>query len=223
MFSPLLIAALGLASTTALAAPKEGPEWVTKPYVRPVAGANAFSSGQTSTVAAYAGAQAGLAYRQVRKPLPRLRGNARLQGTYTLGTGNTRGYEVRLGNFIGPQWKSWGIQAGPDFFYNEFQYGGVVAPGTGGAAVPVILNGRLEVLQAYAGVEPAWYFGGSRPGVDWSRETTLGVGDEFSVLAGVGIVNKGMRVGVDYRRRTTSYGTDNNVGLNISLSGLLRR
>ncbi len=220
----LLTAALVALSGPALAAqpgPKKKkvePGWEQQPYLRPIAGASGFSNGKTSTAAAWAGARAGLRYWQVGTPLPRWRGDARLQGTYTMATGNTRGYDLRLGNLVGPQWKNWGISTGPDLFYNQYTYDQVVMPGTGGLAWPALLNGRIEMLSAYAGVEPAWYFGDSRLPVDWDKTEAIGFGDEFSLLAGAAFNVKKLRLGADFRRRTTAYGTDNSFGVSFNFN-----
>lgn len=217
---PLVHVLLALVLPSAQAAEEPAPRaaWKRTPYVQPVAGANAFSNGQVSTVAAWGGAQAGVRYRQTKRRFPRIRGTLRTQGTLTLASGGIQGFDLRAGNFVGPQWKHLGLQAGPDFFTNAFRYGSVVAPATGGVALPVVLSGRAKSLTAYAGLEPAWLVGANRSGVDWSATDAVGVGDEFAVLAGIGVRGEKVRLGLDAQRRTTSYGTDNHFGLNLGFN-----
>jgi hypothetical protein len=74
------------------------------------------------------------------------------------------------------------------------------------------------VVTAYVGLEPAWLVGNNRPGVDWSETDAFGIGDEFAVLAGVGVRGEKLRLGLDAQRRTTSYGTDNQFGLNLGFN-----
>ncbi len=214
--------ALGLLSTPALAAGKKKkakqPEWRTRPYLQPVGGATSFSNGRTTTSSMYLGGQAGLLYRQVHKPFPRIKGNARVMGTYTFNSDDVRGTELRLGNFIGPQWKHVGVQTGPDLFRSAYQFGDTTLAPTAGLAWPAILTGRVQQFSVYGGAEPAWYVGDTRPGVDWSNTNAVGIGDEFSWLAGAGLQLGKVRVGVDYRRRTTAFGTDSVVGANVSMN-----
>lgn len=218
-----LVAALSLVLCSSAAwagGRKKAPEpgWKQRPYVNPMGGASSFSNGRTQTTAAYAGTQAGLRYRQVGRPFPRIKGDLRLQGTYTWATGNVRGYELRLGNLIGPQWRHVGLQTGPDLFTNAYQYGDTQLPATSGLAWPAIATGRFKALSGYAGVEPAWYLTDNRAGVDWSATDAVGVGDEFSLLGGVGVQLDKLRVGLNARRRTTAYGTDNSFGVSASFN-----
>lgn len=218
--------ALALLSTPALADGKKKkakqPEWRTRPYLQPIGGASSFSDGQTTTSSVYVGGQAGLMYRQVHKPFPRLKGNARLQGAYSFNSNDVRGIDLRIGNFLGPQWKHVGIQTGPDLFRSSYQYGDVTLAPTGGLAWPAIVTGRMKQVSVYGGAEPAWYLGDARPGVDWSKTDSVGLGDEFSWLAGAGLSLGKVRVGIDYRRRTTAFGTDSVIGANVSMNAFSR-
>ena len=116
--------------------PKAAAGWKTRPYAQPVLGASSFSNGEQSSTALWGGARAGLFYHQVGVPRPRIRGEARVQGATLLNVAGTRSYDLRVGNFIGPQWKHLGLSVGPDLFYNQTRFGTVEMPGTAGVGCP---------------------------------------------------------------------------------------
>ena len=44
-------------------------------------------------------------------------------------------FEARVGNY-GPTWGRIRFTLGPDFFYNQYQYGPTTIPATGGVGTP---------------------------------------------------------------------------------------
>ncbi len=199
----------------------EKQAWRNHVYIRPSGGANVFTpeEGDPVTVISVGGV-AGINYWETGRQLPKMRGTARLAGAYVMGGTNVSGYEVRLGNFAGPLWKTVGFTVGPDFFYNQYQYGDTTIPGTGGMGVPLTGDAYLDNLSFFAGVEPAWYFNEDRARRDWSEASgPPGFGHEFAYFAGTGVQMGGLNVSVSWRYSMTAYGEQNSFGFGASFDG----
>lgn len=191
------------------------PEWKKEVYAAPSAGLTTWNDGTTTSTAASVGAEAGVHYWQVHKPLPRWQGTTRVAGDYIMGSNNVSGYDVRLGSFIGPSWKYAGIQFGPDVYHNQYRYGTTELPPTTGVSVPVTATGWFDPVTVYAGIAPSWFLSSERESVNWGEADSLGFGDEFSIRAGASLRVDKLRVGVDFVRTETAYGTQQGYGLNM--------
>ena len=192
MWSLLLLMAAASAapaapvSKSAAATTPQTPAWETKLFAQPVVGGTVFSSGGSTTTAVSLGAEAGLRYWQTRRKTPRWRGVARVAGAYVLSSGDSSGMDVRVGNFIGPAWKSVGLSTGPDLFWNRYQYGSIELDPTLGLAWPLTATAWTQAFDVWAGVEPAWLSNADRR-VDWSTQDVPGFGHEFTYRAGLGV------------------------------------
>lgn len=207
-------AVIALALPTASAFAKD--KWGIQPWIRPAGGASSWNDGETTTTAVSIGGNAGIDYWERGRKFPRLRGQARVGGSYITAGTNATGYEVRVGNFLGPAWKHVGLSFGPDVFYNQWTYAGTQLPATTGIATPLVVNGNIEILDGYIGAEPAWYVSGNRQKTDWQQADGVGFGHEFAWLAGLGVRIEGLHVGVHGRRQINAYGVQNSVGFSGS-------
>lgn len=223
----LLLVSVALAAPSApvskSGAPKSGaspapqvPAWETKLYAQPLVGGSAFSSGGTVTTAVSLGAEAGLRYWQTRRKTPRWRGVARIAGNYVLASGDSSGMEARLGNFIGPAWKSVGLQTGPDLFWNQYQYGAIELDPTVGLAWPLTATAWTQAFDVWAGVEPAWLSNPDRR-VDWSTQDVPGFGHEFTYRGGLGLDFGKVGLSLGYSYRITAGGGQHGLSAGIQL------
>jgi hypothetical protein len=212
---PLLIL-----SAAALAAGKAGslPSWQSEPYLTPEVGLSSFTSGGKTSAALSIGAQAGLRYVRVDRDRPWINGRTRLAGAWLVGSGGASGYDARLGSFLGPKWEHFGVQAGPDLFTNQYQWGGVVLDPTLGVGLPVTATQAGELFTLSAGVEPAWLSNEDRR-VDWDAVDAAlpGFGHEFAYRAGVGVSASFAAVSLSYLYRITAGGVEQGFGLGLRL------
>ncbi|MED5374553.1 MAG: hypothetical protein VX899_26285 [Myxococcota bacterium] len=204
-------------------AKKKKPHWESDWYVTPGGGAQVFNSGGTTTTTVNVGGEAGLAYSYVNTPLPRWSGKSRVAANYIVSASdgaNAEGLDVRAGTFIGPSWKTVGVQAGPDLFYNSWTYRSVELEPTFGAELPVTVHAQLNQVQAYAGVSPAWVDTKSRR-VDWDTvDSPLpGIGHEFTYLAGITGVIGGVSLNGQYSYRITAAGPQQTAMVSAQVSG----
>lgn len=191
-----------------------GKEWQSQPFVRPAVGASSWSSNGQTAAAATVGVRAGINYWEQGRKVPKLTGQARVAGDYLLSASDVSGWEVRVGNFIGPTWRHVGLSFGPDLFHNQYTVAGTVLAPVTGLAAPLIGSAQQGAVSAYVGLEPSWYMVGERPGVDWAEDDVpFGFGDEFRYLAGASVAISELRVGVNYQYRITSGGTESGFGL----------
>ncbi len=190
-------------------------KWETRTYLRPRGGLSMVSTGNGTSSALSLGAQAGLRYWETGRDLPRLMGNARVQGDYLVGSNDVSGMEIRVGNFIGPRWKFVGIQTGPDVFWSQYTYGSLSLDPTLGLGWPVLAFADLDVLSLYGGVEPAFYFNPDRARVDWSTEDAFGFGHEFSYMAGASLNGGGVRLNFGWVYRITAIGAQQGLSLGV--------
>ena len=106
--------------------------------------------------------------------------------------------------------------------YSQYQFGETELPAAGGVGVPVTVDAYLDGMSVFAGVEPAWYLIGDRPGRDWNTaEGAPGFGHEFAYFAGVGMKLGGWNVGASWRHTMTAYGEQNSFGASASFDGEL--
>lgn len=198
------------------APPPAQPAWETKLFFEPQLGGFAYVGSGGTTTGVSVGAQAGLRYWQTRRERPRWRGEARVAGAYVLSTGDTSGMDFRVGNFIGPYWKHFGVETGPDVFWNQYEFGATRLDGSLGLAWPLTAKAWTDDLSAWAGVEPAWLADETRR-VDWSEATLPGFGHEFTYRAGVGATLGGLSLSLGYSYKITAGGDQHglSVGVNI--------
>jgi len=194
-------------------------KWAKRPYLKPVIGLSTFSSGGSVSSAVSLGAEGGLRYWQKDRDGLYWTGKLRARGAYLLGTGDTTGTDLRIGNFIGPRFKILGLQTGPDVFWNQYTWDGVVLDPTTGLGWPVMASISLTPVYLNAGVEPAWYLSGRREAVDWDSARTFGFGDEFTVFGGVGLGLGPVGIGVSASRTETFYGTRFGYGVSFNVKG----
>lgn len=181
--------------------------WVSRPYVRPLAGVSVWGgSGRRTTSIATAGAEAGIIFRQVGRPLPRWRVNPRARGQLSSTSSGIAGFHARAGVQAGPWWKHVGLSFGPDLYRDQLLTDRVTLDPVTGMAVPMMGHGRLGPFGLQAGVEPSWFLSGDRPGVDWADTDAFGFGDEFAYLAGASAKVQQMVLGVRWTRRITAMG-----------------
>ena len=115
--------AFGTVATPALAGKK--PAYRNHVYARPAMGANVFTpeEGESVTVVSVGGV-AGINYWETGRQYPKIRGNARVAADYVMGASDLSGYQVRVGNFTGPLWKTAGFTVSMDQAgYLQVRYG----------------------------------------------------------------------------------------------------
>lgn len=212
-------ALVALAPATASAKSK----WGNHVFVRPSAGGNVFTAENGESISVFTvGGRAGINYWEKGRKLPKLRGQARVAGDYVMSSGDISGYEARIGNFMGPTWGIIGFTVGPDFFYNQYQYGSTVLPATSGMGVPFIVDANLDVFSVFGGIEPAWYFNDVRERRDWqAQEGPPGFGHEMAYILGAGLNVGGWDLGLSWRYSMTAYGEQSSYGVNARFDGAI--
>lgn len=193
-------------------------EWDTQFHGKPVVGASLFSDGSQLYTTIGLGGQVGLHFWQ-KQPDPKIVGTSRLLAQGFLGDQGLNGYDVRLGAFAGPWYKVVGLRAGPDFFYNAFNYGPYTLGASPGVSIPVLALLDFDVINFHAGVEPAFFFSPTRATVDWSQEDIFGFGGEFTYLAGVGINADGFGLSLNYTDAVTAFGRQRGYGVGFRVGG----
>lgn len=190
--------------------------WESEPFLKPEAGAQINTNGQSASTFVTLGASAGLRYWQVGGPAPAWSGQTRARGLYGTGSG-VSALDARVGSFIGPRWRSIGLQFGPDLFWNrlELQSGQDLAPSVG-LEIPVTATARLaKELSLMAGVSPAWLVDESRS-VDWEEVAVPGFGDEFSYMAGATLNLNPLHLSVSYVYKIVATGAQQNLGFGVN-------
>ncbi len=192
------------------------PAWKTKLYLEPRIAGFAYNAGGTVTTGVGIGAEGGLRYWQTRRELPRWQGRARAAATYVLASGDASGLDLRVGNFLGPNWKHIGAETGPDVFWNQYSFGSVDLDPTLGVAWP--LTGKVwnDTLSAWLGIEPAWLVNKDRR-VDWSQTSVPGFGHEFTYRAGVGLNAGGLALSLGYAYKITAGGEQHGLNVGVAL------
>lgn len=186
-----------------------------KPFFTTHAGASTWSDGDDGTlIAPYLGAQAGLLFNQKKRKRPRLGGLTRVSYTRAFSL-NANSTDVRLGVLAGPSWKYLRLRTGPDYFYNVAQWGDTDVPEVSGLAWPVEVRLGKPVFQVTGGIQPSFYRGEGRQGVDWGRADAVGIGDEMTVYAGLA-AGRVARLSLRVSQTTTAYGTQRGLGVNIA-------
>ncbi|MFT5679347.1 MAG: hypothetical protein ACI8RZ_000251 [Myxococcota bacterium] len=200
-----------------LSAIAEEASWASEAYLRPQGGVSAWAGtgGGTST-ALNVGAVAGMYYWQNESRSPILQGQARASGAKVFGSGVT-GTDLHIGNFIGPSWSSLMLQTGPDFFWNEYQFGATTLAPTLGLGWPLTASTGLGAVSVNAGVEPAWFISSQRPSVDWDSQSVPGFGDEFTYTVGGGVSIDPARLSLSYRYTVTAFGAQKGLGVGLKI------
>lgn len=202
--------------------PKRGPppkpqaHWEAEPFLKPEAGAQINTNGQGSSAFVTLGASAGFRYWRVGDPPPQWSGQTRVRGLYGTGSG-VQSLDARIGSFIGPRWGSFGLQFGPDLFWNrlELPSGQDLEPSVG-LEFPVMASLKLsKELSLYGGVSPAWLADPQRA-VDWSAVDAPGFGDEFAYMAGASLNLKPIHLSANYVYRIVATGAQQNLGFGIN-------
>ncbi|HCH66690.1 MAG TPA: hypothetical protein DFR83_28060 [Deltaproteobacteria bacterium] len=197
--------------------------WKNQTYLRPSLGGTTFTPETGDPVSVVSvGAVAGIQYWERGRRYPKMRGHARASGAYVMSGGPLSGFEARLGNFMGPTWGKIGFTVGPDFFYNQYQYGPTTIPATGGVGTPLTVDSVLDPFTLYAGLEPSWYFNDVRERRDWvSQDGLPGFGHEFAYFAGAAISIGSWTLGGSIRHSMTAYGNQNSYGITANVQGAL--
>jgi hypothetical protein len=197
--------------------------WANQAYLRPSLGGTTFTPENGDPVSVVSvGGVAGIQYWERGRRYPKMRGHARTSGAYVMSGGPLSGFEARLGNFMGPTWGKIGFTLGPDFFYNQYQYGPTTIPATGGVGTPLTVDSVLDPFTLFAGVEPSWYFNDVRARRDWGAQDGLpGFGHEFAYFAGAAISVANWTLGASIRHSMTGYGEQNSYGVTANFQGAL--
>jgi hypothetical protein len=177
------------------------------PYARPVLSAVVFGEQGAAFVGASLGARGGIRYQNDREGADMV-GDVYVQGSYILG--GVQGYDVRVGNMMGPFLKPVGISTGPELAYNTFSYDNIDL----GSATTLrwVLSPYLhtKVFDASVGVVPGWYVAGDRD--KWS-----GALHEYSVFAGAGVRVSKVRLSLNWSRLVMAQGTQQGWGVGFGI------
>lgn len=196
---------------------KNKPHWETDYFLQPQGGVNIHSQNGESSTVATVGGQAGIEYAYVNAGTPQWRGRTRLGAAFQATDGGA-GNDLRLGSFMGPHWKTWGLESGVDVFRNQWTYGATELPVSFGAEVPVVARLHVKQLSGHAGVSSSWLQDETRR-VDWSQQKVPGFGHEFAYLAGIGGTIAGVGLGANAEYRVTAGGPVSTFTLNASVDG----
>jgi hypothetical protein len=197
--------------------------WGNQAYLRPSVGGTTFTPEDGDPISVVSvGGIGGIHYWERGRKYPKMRGHARVSGAYVMSGSPLSGYEARIGNFMGPTWGKLGFTIGPDFFYNQYQYGPTQIPGTGGVGTPLTVDAQLDPFSLFAGIEPSWYFNDTRARRDWQNQDGLpGFGHEFAYFAGAAANVGNWTLGLSIRHSMTAYGEQNSYGVMADFSGSL--
>jgi hypothetical protein len=213
-------AVLALALAVGVAPVRAAPEgsgaeasvpWQVEPYWRPVLGFSTFASSAGVSTGARLGATGGVHYWKAP-----LLGRTRVLGAYTTGS-SLSGLDLRLGSFMGPQWKLAGVEAGVDVFWDRYTAAGAeVMPASAGVDLPLAVQVGPESFYGMAGVTPAILFAPERR-VDWSSTDAFGFGHEFGWQLGVGARLGRVGANLLYSRRIVASGVYSGWGVSLNL------
>jgi hypothetical protein len=130
--------------------------------------------------------------------------------------GDAQGMDLRLGSFLGPSWRFLLLQAGPDVFWNRWEFGGHVLDPTVGVGLPITATVPVGPLTLLAGMEPSWLANEARR-VDWSTVDEFGFGHEFSSLLGIGLRVDSFGIFAGYTRRVVRDGVQQGISLGMNV------
>lgn len=221
---PVLAEAKGKGGGGKASGGKQQAAWRTEPYVEPAAGVRIYSQNGQSNTLATLGGQAGMLYRGPARPLPQWRGDARVQVEFLAGAASTQtldtsqSMELRAGNFIGPHWKTVGVESGLDLLWNRWTYGTQVLDPSWGVELPLTLQFHQKALNGYVGVATTYMNEPSRR-VDWSQQSVPGVGHEFAYRAGAGGTVAGVDLTLQAEYRITAAGPVPSVFVSARVDG----
>ena len=192
--------------------------WKKKFYARPALSGSSFTSlDGTTTSALGVGGEGGLRYWEIGKPFPRLRGRTRATLKYVMAT-NATGVEAKVGSFMGPWWKYFGVESGLDVSWDRYEWNGIQLDPTMGYGIPIIATTGVDFISVYGGFQPTFLSTPERR-VDWSETDEFGFGHQFSTFTGVHITIDDMSVGVGYSRTVTAFGVQQGYNLSLNLRG----
>ncbi len=178
-----------------------------KPYVRPLLSSVLFASDDDLFVGIGLGARAGLGYHNDREGAVVV-GDVYASGSYIVGSAT--GYDIRIGNMIGPLYKVIGISTGPEVAINQFGYGNVDLGNATTLRWYLAPYLTTKVFDAGCGIAPGWYLAGDRE--------SLGNGlSEYSLFASAGVKVSKLRVGVSWSRLTLAGGEQQGFGVSLGI------
>ena len=163
------------------------------------------------------GLEGGIRYWQVNKPMPKLRGRTRATAQYIVAS-NSNGMEVKVGSFMGPAWKYFGIESGLDISWDKYEWNGQAMEATMGYGIPLIATTGVSIVTVSAGFQPTFLSNETRR-VDWSQTDEFGFGHQFSTFAGIALAIDDMNVGLGYTRTVTAFGLQQGYGITLGFRG----
>jgi len=186
--------------------------WQVEPYWRPVAGLSSYSTPSGTYVGVRMGGTAGVHYWKA----PWL-GRTRVLGSWTTGSNDVSGLELRLGTFMGPHKEYWGVEGGLDLFWDRVTANNIeLLPASGGIDIPVNLHLGPQQFYGLVGVTPAVLFSPERR-VDWSETDAFGFGHEFAWQLGAGARLSRFGAALVYSHRVVVSGVHSGWSLSLSL------
>lgn len=180
--------------------------WTRKWYAAPRGNVRAVSVNGRTAALVLIGVEGGLRYVHLADGTPDITGRTRAQvdGLYGL-TGNSFGYGLRLGSFIGPTSKIVTYQVGPDLWANQYGQPGALdfhLPFSVGLDVPNTLIFHVDPrVNAQIGVIPGWAFDPDR------QVGRVGPFHELTAFVAVAISVNGFSMVVGYQRQYNAAGT----------------
>lgn len=184
------------------AAPAHAGSWDPKPYIKPNLGFTLYGDGTTNASAVGLGAQAGFTYFNSEDLGVPMAGRTRVSGTYQLVTsgGPGGGHDIRLGTFMGPQFKLASAELGLDVFHNGITLGNYQLDNAVGLDIPLNVTLGPQQIYALAGITPTLVFDPDRH-VNWKAVDAFGFGHEFEWRVGAALNAGPIGLGLTYTRR----------------------
>jgi len=193
-------------------------DWKNRFYARPLISASTFSDNAgNNTTAVGLGLEGGIRYWQVNKPNPRLRGRTRATAQYIVAS-ESNGMEVKLGSFMGPAWKYFGLESGLDISWDKYEWNGQTMEATMGYGIPLIATTGVSIVTVYGGFQPTFLSNPERR-VNWSETDEFGFGHQFSTFAGIALAIDDMNLGLGYTRTVTALGLQQGYGITLGFRG----
>ena len=194
------------------------PDWKNRFYARPLISASTFSDNSgNNTTAVGLGLEGGIRYWQVNTPSPRLRGRTRATAQYIVAS-ESNGMEVKLGSFMGPAWKYFGLESGLDISWDKYEWNGQTMEATMGYGIPLIATTGVSIVTVYGGFQPTFLSNPDRR-VNWSETDEFGFGHQFSTFAGIALAIDDMNLGLGYTRTVTALGLQQGYGITLGFRG----
>jgi hypothetical protein len=188
-----------------LAATASAGEWRDpRPFIAPILNVSIVSSGGASAAQASAGLVGGVNVRYNRAPHWVSTTRAQGVGFYGINTGSI-GADLRVGSFIGPDFKLLKFQAGPDIFYNGYGQRGAIdwfLPWTAGVDLRTVTTLKIaKPVRLIGEATPGWVFNPKRVAEEVAPAHELTLSAILAIDAGQ------FRINVGYARQYRSIGT----------------